>query len=1409
MMDQPNQRRILWRYMPFAVALLALLIAASTVLADQGGSLRPDKTLHPTVFDGSSSYVGAAGSGYAPAYDGPVKETEISVAVASSATAYVPISANNSDAPSGCTQPGLLIADTQPISYPYNTNSSRQIHNTIGYAHSQGHIGVANKFALFQAHDPYIERGYPPYIKNAILAHGYTYDQFAPGSLSGFNFNNYRVVLLLWDAHFTTEFNSPYQAAIPALQNYITAGGVVWVQGGFWGSSSFSLPFGGTANLSYVRGNDLTNIAHPITQGLYNPYTGNYASHGWFSGLPSGATTLMSESQTPTRYTAYEYRPSSACPTLTPVPTVTGTPPTSTPTSSPTNTPVPIPVAWCVDSQGRPIGSPCEGTAGTAFLTIQEAIDVARPGDEIRIAAGTYYGAGNAVAVINKSLTFIGGYPGGAAGWTTPGAYTATSVDGQNARRSFEVQGVFTATLSNLQLVNGGFKNDGGTVSVVSSTLRLNGGASNGHFAVASDALLEFWGHHTLENGASITGPGYAKMVLSGYTLTIAGAATVQNFNLAGGILGGPGTLTATEVLSWTGGSMAGTGVTYIPATARLNIMSGTQLNGRTVNNEGTATWMNAGQFYLYSGTFNNNGLFEVRNTFSPSGSGVFNNTGTFRKASDVGNIDIHDGVAFNNSGVINVPNSTLTVSTNNNKVFTMLAGAQVTGAGFLRVASSFAQVNIAGTTTAQNLNFAGGTITGTSTLTVTGVLSWTGGSMAGTGVTYIPPSAQANIASSTGSIQIDGRTVNNEGTATWMNAGQFYLYSGTFNNNGLFEVRNTFSPSGSGVFNNTGTFRKASDVANIDIHDGVAFNNSGVINVPNSMLTIAGSGGGGSVNMLAGAQVTGAGFLRVGAHFSALLNIAGPTTAQNLLLTGGTITGTNTLTVTGVLSWTGGTMAGTGVTYILPSAQLNMAYSTNYLVLDGRTLNNAGTATWMNAGPLYVRNGGTFNNNSLFDVQNTLYVTDNGGTFNNTGTLRKRAGYNFTSSNVLNFNNLSTGKIEIESGQMYLYKFSNAGGTVTLNGGTFAGTPLNLQGGTLKGVGTVSGGLINGGSIAPGTSPGIITDTTTYTQYPTGTLNIEIGGLTPVTQHDQLKVTGAATLSGTLNLSLVNGYTPNANDTFTFITYGSRTGTFSTVIGGCVNWAITYNATNATVKYLSTTPGCTPTATPIPPTATRVATATPAASPTPCAGFSDVPPGSTFYPYVTCLVNRGIIGGYADCTFRPNVNVTRGQLSKIVSLAAGYTDPPGTQTFQDVPPGSTFYAYVQQLSSRGHIGGYRCGGAGEPCVQPANRPYFRPNNNATRGQISKIVSNAAGFNELPGAQKFTDVPPTNTFYNYVQRLSNRGAMGGYPCGGTGEPCDVANRPYFRPNNNATRGQVSKIVATAFFTNCQSPAASR
>jgi hypothetical protein len=221
-------------------------------------------------------------------------------------------------------------------------------------------------------------------------------------------------------------------------------------------------------------------------------------------------------------------------------------------------------------------------------------------------------------------------------------------------------------------------------------------------------------------------------------------------------------------------------------------------------------------------------------------------------------------------------------------------------------------------------------------------------------------------------------------------------------------------------------------------------------------------------------------------------------------------------------------------------------------------------------------------------------------------------------------------------------------------------------------------------------------------------------------------------------------------------------------------------------------------------PTATKAvpAAATPtlteavpaAASPTvtPCdMAFTDVGASSPFYSYIRCLACKGIVGGYPDGTFRPHNNVTRGQASKMVANAAGFDEPVSGQTFSDVPPGSPFYEFIERLAARGYISGYADG-------------TFRAGSRVTRGQLAKIVANSAGFTEpIPaGTRSFKDVPGTGPFWVFIERLSKRGIVGGYPCGGEGEPCPGA---YFRPTNNVTRGQAAKMVANTFFPGCATP----
>ena len=179
--------------------------------------------------------------------------------------------------------------------------------------------------------------------------------------------------------------------------------------------------------------------------------------------------------------------------------------------------------------------------------------------------------------------------------------------------------------------------------------------------------------------------------------------------------------------------------------------------------------------------------------------------------------------------------------------------------------------------------------------------------------------------------------------------------------------------------------------------------------------------------------------------------------------------------------------------------------------------------------------------------------------------------------------------------------------------------------------------------------------------------------------------------------------------------------------------------------------------------------------TPVPCLiAFTDVATSDYFYEAVRYLYCAGAISGYSDNTFRPYSNTTRGQLSKIVVLAEGWTlNTTGGPHFSDVPAGSVFFAYVETAYNRQLISGYADG-------------TFRPVSNVTRGQLSKIIYLARGWSpSVAGGPHFSDVPASDPFYIYVETAYNHTIISGY------------SDNTFRPYNNATRGQISKIVYSA------------
>ncbi len=293
-------------------------------------------------------------------------------------------------------------------------------------------------------------------------------------------------------------------------------------------------------------------------------------------------------------------------------------------------------------------------------------------------------------------------------------------------------------------------------------------------------------------------------------------------------------------------------------------------------------------------------------------------------------------------------------------------------------------------------------------------------------------------------------------------------------------------------------------------------------------------------------------------------------------------------------------------------------------------------------------------------------------------------------------------------------------------------------------------------------------------------------------------------------NVYLVGGYAPTAPvntmeiyhaavpcNTPTATATASRTTVAATATASQTTVAATATASQTTVAATASQTTVAATATASQTSVTATATACPIR-------FTDViDTNAYYYQGVYYLACRGVISGYNDGTFKPFNNTTRGQMTKIVTLAFNIplVTPPAlnSRTFTDVLPDNVFYQVIETAAAHNIVSGYSCGGVNpqtgqdEPC-DSVRRPYFRPSNFVSRGQLTKIVVIGAGWTLVNPAQPtFTDVDRSNVFYPYIQTAVCHGVISGY------------SDNTFRPNNFAFRGQIAKIVylaLTASAVNC-------
>ncbi len=190
---------------------------------------------------------------------------------------------------------------------------------------------------------------------------------------------------------------------------------------------------------------------------------------------------------------------------------------------------------------------------------------------------------------------------------------------------------------------------------------------------------------------------------------------------------------------------------------------------------------------------------------------------------------------------------------------------------------------------------------------------------------------------------------------------------------------------------------------------------------------------------------------------------------AQNTELSNGTVNAAGALTVTGGLTWLNGTISGTGTINANGTLVLGAADGTSYVeVLNGCTLNNAGSGRWLSqAGYFDQQNGSVFNNlaGASLTIQSALpwYNDQGNSTFNNAGSVTEALSSGKSTFDVA-FNN--SGSVLVQSGTLSLAgggidgdsgSFSVAAGTLGFDGGTPAITTTSTA--SISGAGTVEFG--------------------------------------------------------------------------------------------------------------------------------------------------------------------------------------------------------------------------------------------------------------------------------------------------------------------------------------------------------------
>ncbi len=547
---------------------------------------------------------------------------------------------------------------------------------------------------------------------------------------------------------------------------------------------------------------------------------------------------------------------------------------------------------------------------------------------------------------------------------------------------------------------------------------------------------------------------------------------------------------------------------------------------------------------------------------------------------------------------------------------YTLKVGTQITGDGRVELLGSGEIIvpSALGTVPIEcAFNQIGGTVSGDGNLlldSTVGVSNWFGGMMRGLGTTTVSRDTQFFITDGT---SIAAKTVDQRElildsfNAVFSGAGDLLLHNGARLHvlfGAKLSVSGTDGPqdiaNGSGGDDGVVTIDGDLDVNNLlRVDANTIFNIHGTANLLAELWL---SGGGDFTDGLIAGP---AAFELRGDTFTfddtfvlgPIMRIKGGiadviTTAEvdRVELSNGAIDGPGEFINDQSFEWTGGAMRGAGITTLNGAASLTGG---NKFLMQ-RTINNRGSGLTWSAGTLTASNGGIINNFAPFEIAGSpsLQATAGAGVINNHSTFFKSADAGQT--NIFVPFNQSGGEVRCDAGTLrFAAAYSQTGGVTRFGtgGNLVFSQSLLLLGGVATGSGATTANIVNtGGIVRPGNTPGLLSITGSYSQSDAGVLEIELAGLVPGSEHDALEITGSATLGGTLDVRLIDGFVPQAGDSFVILTAGLVSGQFSDVIvSGApprLDLSVTYDSGSVVLEFVQQQPDPSGPPTPRPPVA-------------------------------------------------------------------------------------------------------------------------------------------------------------------------------------------------------------------------------